>query len=95
MASKALIQLVNDPDGTEIEDGKGKTVVLGTRQTSEIDLTTTNAERLREALSQPVGAGRRRGRMGRAGRVQQLRGERRSASGPDSTVNVPGRGRIR
>ncbi|NNC12651.1 Lsr2 family protein [Planctomonas sp. JC2975] len=63
MAKKTTVVLVDDIDGDEIENGKGETVYFALDGVSyEIDLTTTNASRLRDALQEFVEAGRRTAR---------------------------------
>jgi hypothetical protein len=63
MAQKVTTTLIDDLDGTPIEDGKGGTVQFGFDGTSyEIDLSDKNSEKLREALSDYVASARRVGR---------------------------------
>jgi hypothetical protein len=63
MARKVMVQLVDDIDG-----GPADTTVSFALDGSnyEIDLSTANAHRLREALAQYVGAARKVGRGTRA-----------------------------
>ncbi|CAG7843831.1 Nucleoid-associated protein Lsr2 [Pseudoclavibacter triregionum] len=59
MAQKVLIQLVDDLDGTELSEGAGETVEFALDGRSyEIDLSTENAKRLRDALAEFVDAAR-------------------------------------
>lgn len=67
MAQKVNIVLVDDLDGSEADE----TVAFGLDGTSyEIDLTSANAEKLREALAPYVGHARKvgSGRRGGSGR---------------------------
>jgi len=60
MAQKVITTLVDDIDGTEITDGEGETIRFAIDGTSyEIDLTTDNAEKLRDALQPYIDNGRR------------------------------------
>jgi hypothetical protein len=60
MAQKVITTLVDDIDGTHIADGEGETVRFAIDGTSyEIDLTTDNAEKLRDALQPYIDNGRR------------------------------------
>ncbi|MFJ2535775.1 histone-like nucleoid-structuring protein Lsr2 [Microbacterium maritypicum] len=76
MARMIIHQLVDDIDGTSIGDGEGETVLFGLDGNSyEIELTTENADRLREALAPFISAGRSRGRAsGSRGRTSGSRG---------------------
>jgi hypothetical protein len=59
MGQKVTITLVDDLDGTPIDDGKGETLKFGIDGADyEIDLSAKNAERLREALEPFVEAAR-------------------------------------
>jgi hypothetical protein len=59
MAQKVITTLVDDIDGTEITDGEGQTIRFAIDGTSyEIDLTTDNAEKLRDALQPYIDNGR-------------------------------------
>lgn len=58
MAQRQIVELIDDLDETVIEDGGTQTFALnGTAY--EIDLTLTNAEKLREALAPFIDAARR------------------------------------
>lgn len=60
MAQKVLVQLVDDLDGTSSQDVS--TVLFGLDGvTYEIDLTETNADRLRDSLAEYVNSARRVG----------------------------------
>jgi hypothetical protein len=63
MAKKTTVVLVDDIDGGEIDDGKGETVFFALDGVSyEIDLSDSNASKLRDALKPFVDAGRRSAR---------------------------------
>ncbi|MPZ83554.1 MAG: Lsr2 family protein [Actinophytocola sp.] len=68
MAQKVLVQLIDDLDGTSSDDVT--TVQFGLDGvTYEIDLTESNADRLRDVLADYVGSARRTGgRVRRGGR---------------------------
>ncbi len=70
MAQKVVVQLVDDLDGTAIEDGTGSTVSFAIDGTSyEIDLSDRNAAEFRDVLAPYLKAGRRvGGRRSTAGR---------------------------
>ena len=60
MAQRTVTRLVDDLDGTEIQNGSGQTVSFGLDgQDYEIDLTDENADGLREALTRYARAGRK------------------------------------
>jgi hypothetical protein len=99
MAQRVITQLVDDIDGTELVESDGETVLFALDgQTYEIDLSTSNADKLRKALDPYVTAGRR------AGRATPRPGAKRSQSGPSAAeirgwarsngFDVPDRGRI-
>jgi hypothetical protein len=71
MAQKVLVQLIDDLDGTSSDDVT--TVQFGLDGvTYEIDLSGSNADRLRDLLADYVGSGRRTGgRVRRGGRPGQ------------------------
>lgn len=78
MAQKVNIILIDDIDGSDADE----TVTFGLDGTNyEIDLTSDNAARLRDALALYVGHGRRV--AGSSGR-RQASGSRKSASGVDT-----------
>lgn len=103
MARKIVHQLVDDIDGTVLEVGEGETVHFSLDGNAyEIDLTSSHAKELRDALAPFVSAGRRTQRAGRAsGRSS---GGKRSAANPevaairawasDNGYKVSERGRI-
>jgi hypothetical protein len=79
MAQKMLVQLVDDLDGTAINDGKGETVSFALDGAGyEIDLSDKNAAKLRDSLSRYVAAARKvsGGRGRRSGRRGQARTDR-------------------
>ncbi|NGO80722.1 Lsr2 family protein [Streptomyces sp. YC504] len=73
MAQKVQVLLVDDLDGGEADE----TVTFALDgKTYEIDLTTANADKLRDALAPFVQGGRRTG-----GRASGARGKARTATG--------------
>lgn len=59
MAKKVTVELVDDLDGTPIEENSGGTVVFSLeRRSYEIDLSDDNLGKLREALAPFIEAGR-------------------------------------
>ena len=76
MAQKVQVLLVDDLDGGEADE----TVTFALDgKTYEIDLNTANADKLRDALSDFVKAGRRTG-----GRSSRGKGGRSSSGSPDT-----------
>jgi hypothetical protein len=60
MAKRIVHQLIDDLDGTLLQDGEGETQRFGIDgRTYEIDLSTANAGALRDALKPYIDAGRR------------------------------------
>lgn len=60
MAQKVTTHLVDDLSGEVIDDGRGRTVQFAFDGSSyEIDLTESNVDQLREALSDYIAAGRK------------------------------------
>lgn len=56
---KQITQLVDDIDGTVLEDGAGSTIRFSLEgRTYEIDLSDANAAKLRDALAPFIAAGR-------------------------------------
>ncbi|ROR90959.1 histone-like nucleoid-structuring protein Lsr2 [Nocardioides aurantiacus] len=99
MAQRTVVTLVDDLDGTEIDDGEGETVTFALDgQTYTIDLTSSNAEKLRSALQAYVAAGTRLSGGRRGSRPTS------ASSGPKASevrawataqgIDVPARGRI-
>ena len=69
MAQKTLIQLVDDLDGSEITEGKGRTVTLAfDGATYELDLSTANIDKLAELLEPYISAGRKTTQKSNSGR---------------------------
>jgi hypothetical protein len=67
MAQKTLIQLVDDIDGTVIEDGAGETVSFALDgKTYEVDLTNENADTFRGLFQDYIAVARRSGRASKA-----------------------------
>lgn len=101
MAQRTRIELVDDLDGTVLDEGDGETVTFSLTGVSyEIDLSRSNAEALRSVLEPYITAGRR---------VGGSRGGRGSSTGAGTRdydpkavrkwaesngVDVPARGRI-
>jgi len=101
MAQKVLVQLVDDLDGTSSQDVS--TVLFGLDGVSyEIDLSDTNAERLRESLQEFVDSARRTGgRIKRDARPPQSSKSANSGEAGqirewalDNGFELAGRGRI-
>jgi hypothetical protein len=101
MAQKVLVQLVDDLDGTSAEDIA--TVQFGLDGvTYEIDLSDTNAERLRDSLQEFVDSARRTGGRVKRG-VRPAQPGKASGSGEAGQIRewalengfeLAGRGRI-
>jgi len=82
MAQKVITTLVDDLDGTVIEEGKGETLQFGLEGTTyEIDLTSQNAESLRDALAPFIAAARSPSRGSRPQPAPSASGSDASASG--------------
>ncbi len=63
MARKVVTTLVDDIDGTQIDEGQGETVPFALDGVNyEIDLSDDNAAKLRTALDNNIEKGRRVGR---------------------------------
>ncbi len=76
---KQITQLVDDLDGTVLENGSGSTVRFSLEGRSyEIDLSDANAEKLRSALAPFISAGRS---ASGAGRSSGARRSSRSSGG--------------
>lgn len=91
MARKVMVQLVDDLDGGPAET----TVSFGLDGANyEIDLSTANAHRLREALAQYVGAARKVGRGSRAARATGSDSARVREWAKAEGMTVSERGRI-
>lgn len=77
MAQKTLIQLVDDLDGSPIQDGEGRTVTFSIEgATYEIDLTVVHVNELTDALAPYVAAGRKTASTKSAGRTSTTRSDR-------------------
>ncbi|MGH8891101.1 MAG: histone-like nucleoid-structuring protein Lsr2 [Acidothermaceae bacterium] len=87
MAQKTQVTLIDDIDGSTADETLRFS--LG-RDTYEIDLSKSNAKRLRDALSSYVSAGRRVGGRGRPAiraAVGRPRGRGRAASGGGASAS--------
>lgn len=84
MARRIVHQLVDDIDGTVLGIGEGETVHFSLNNTAyEIDLTSENADALREALEPYISAARR------ASSASGARGgasRKRSAGSPETAA---------
>jgi len=103
MASRTVIELIDDLDNKPIKQGEGETVSFGLENVEyTIDLSRANAEKLRKALSPYVGAARtvggkrgsrgRRKADGRGFRDYDPKAVRKWAE--SKGLEVPARGRI-
>lgn len=102
MSRKTIELLVDDLDGMVLEPGEGATVTFGLDKRSyEIDLSTSHAQELRDALAPYVQAGRSVG--GRASsRVRRTDTRQRSGYNlsairqwaQENGHDVPDRGRV-
>lgn len=82
MAQKTITRLVDDLDGTEIEDGAGQTISFSLDGKSyELDLTDENAEELRATFDRYVKAARNAG--GHQASVRSNRSTGRRSNGTD------------
>ena len=83
---KQITQLVDDLDGTVLENGTGSTIrfALDGRQ-YEIDLSDANAQRLRSALAPFISAGRS---VAGASRSSSPRRASRNASGELAAIRA-------
>lgn len=82
MAQKYLVQLIDDLDGTELEEGNGEQVTFGLDGVAYlIDLSTTNADTFRDALRPYIDVARRADTAARAtGGSRAGSGEQKSAT---------------
>lgn len=80
MATKTVVELVDDLDGKRLGEGKGESIVFHIDGVEyEIDLSNQHAKQLRKSLQLYVEAGRRvGGRRRRGGHM------RRVETGPDA-----------
>ncbi len=101
MAQRTVVHLVDDLDGTEIPDGDGTTIEFGIDGSAySIDLTASNADKLRRSLEKYVSAARR----STSARRRSAPRATRSETAPDSravrawaasnNIQVSNRGRI-
>lgn len=76
MAQKTFIQLVDDLDGTALNDGAGRTVTFAFEGlTYEIDLSDAHVDELTEALAPYVAAGRKVGGRKSAARASAAKSD--------------------
>src|SRR5690625_3165214 len=103
MAKKTITQLVDDIDGTVLDDGTGETIEFGLgRKTYSIDLTKDNADSLRLALKPYLDHATPNGKVRRSTRTGQTGGSGRSPAelknirewARDQGYTVAPRGRI-
>lgn len=81
MAQKVITSLVDDLDGTVLDEGKGQTVIFGFKgKTYEIDLSDKNAAKLEEALKPFIGAGRVVRADGKVATVTRLKSTGKTAA---------------
>ncbi|GAA4353190.1 histone-like nucleoid-structuring protein Lsr2 [Microbacterium rhizosphaerae] len=81
MAKKIIQQLVDDLDGSLLEDGAGDTILFSLDGIAyEIDLSDANAAALRDALASYVAAGRRVSRTGSASATPTRRSRTRGGA---------------
>lgn len=93
MAQKVQITLVDDIDGS----AAAETVIFGLDGTSyEIDLSTENADKLRDALAGYIGVGRKMTKSGRVFKKTQIGATPREVRdwAKSAGYSVPDRGRI-
>ncbi|MGM7668323.1 histone-like nucleoid-structuring protein Lsr2 [Microbacterium sp. A93] len=82
MARRIVHQLVDDIDGTILGIGEGETVLFSLNSTAyEIDLTSENADALREALEPYISAARRA-----SAPTSRGTGRKRTAASPETAV---------
>jgi hypothetical protein len=100
MAQRTIVQLTDDLDGTELNEGSGRTVRFALDGTAyEIDLSNKNAEKFEKVLkpyleaARKAGAGPRRGRRSGNSTRDYVPAEVR-AWAQSNNISVPERGRI-
>lgn len=100
MAKRTIVQLVDDLDGKQLEEGEGRTVRFAFEGAAyEIDLSVKNIDKLEKALGPYIeaarksGASSRRGRRSAAGSRDYVPAEVR-AWAQSNGIAVPERGRI-
>ncbi|MBF4625809.1 Lsr2 family protein [Clavibacter sp. VKM Ac-2872] len=85
MARKVFTTLVDDIDGTQIDEGQGETVPFALDGVNyEIDLSDDNAAKLRTALDDYIEKGRRVGRA----TTGKAAPRRSSGSGPKEDLSA-------
>jgi hypothetical protein len=101
MAKRTRIELVDDLDGTVLDQGDGETVTFSlSGSTYAIDLSRSNADALRSVLQRYITVGRRTG-GGRSGLTSGTQASSRDYDpkavrgwAESNNVDVPARGRI-
>jgi hypothetical protein len=103
MAQRTVVEFIDDLDGKPIPEGQGETVTFGLEGVEyEMDLSKSNADKLRKALAPFVGAARTLGgkRSRRQAASSKAKGGRDydiaalRAWAKSNKVDVPARGRI-
>ena len=90
---KQITQLVDDLDGSVIEQG-GETIRFSLEGRSyEIDLSAANAERMRDAFAPYIRAGRGVGGSSRSGRSRSRGGSANMCSSPTKFSRSSGKKR--
>ena len=79
MAKREITQLIDDLDGTILEDGKGETIRFSLKGRSyDIDLSETNAAKLSEALAPFIAVARPVSTVAKSERSRTARGTSRA-----------------
>jgi hypothetical protein len=99
MAQRVVTELVDDLDGSALDEGAGETITFALDSlTFEIDLSDKNATKLRKAMAPYIAAGRRVGSVKRA-RTSSKRAANSDtkairAWAEDNGIELSARGRI-
>lgn len=97
MVQKTFIQLVDDIDGTVIEDGAGETVAFSLDgKAYEVDLTTKNADAFRGLFQDYIAVARKTGKASK-GRATSKSGASAAEIrewAKSNGYDVPDRGRV-
>ena len=99
MAQRTIVRLTDDLTGEDIKQGEGETISFSIDRTDyEIDLSKTNAGKLRDELSPYVGAARKvsgvRGRRGGGRQTRDYDIAAVRAWARSNGIDIPSRGRI-